>query len=341
MIRVCPWGVLRHRQPLAYAPIRAACDGRIGIVADPGDADVVSLAHSRDALRHGVELLAMRARRPGLRILVLSEEPYWDSTGPLDPALRHHMAPTRAGPLPVVFVNHANSDLFAFRRIPYFVLTDPRYLRHWRPLFRRNAAMTAAAWRAHFAQAPVAAAFVAEYRGGVPRRAPGAAGMTPLSAFRTRLAEACTGGTVLRIGRGWAGEAGRRQDLPDWHRDKLARLDLRCRYVSGIENTLCRDYVTEKVFDAFAVGAIPLYVAAAGQGVGRAVGGAGWLNLHGRTDAAAPGFDAGAPPGDDLIDGFRAAQARLDRLAQDRGAVADETAAFADRLVGVMERLLG
>ena len=82
--------------------------------------------------------------------------------------------------------------------------------------------------------------------------------MIGLSVYRTKVAEAVSGPGVLRVGKGW--DAGRpRQLLVDWHLDKLARLSGGTRLLGAYENVDQAEYISEKIFDAFAVGAMPLY----------------------------------------------------------------------------------
>src|SRR5690606_28792712 len=134
----------------------------------------------------------------------------------------------------------------AFETIPYFVTTTDDFFVRYARMFRRNAAMTPEAVLDHWRRAPIRAAFFAERRHGAQYdfREP-AEDLEGLCAYRTRLAEAMEGEGVLRVGKGWAPRAARRQDLPDWHLDKLATLDRRAYVVSGIENTHFRDYITE------------------------------------------------------------------------------------------------
>ena len=67
-------------------------------------------------------------------------------------------------------------------------------------------------------------------------------------------------GSVIREGKGWHSDQPR-QSLPDWHLDKLVQLDRQSLFVSALENTLVDHYLTEKIFDAYAVLSVPLYAA--------------------------------------------------------------------------------
>ncbi len=275
-------------------------------------------------------------RRP----VLLSEEPFWDTCWSPDPFGRYQTwAP---GPLPFAVLNHFTSDVFTTRALPYFLLTDPRYIAHYRPLFDRNAGVTAAQWQTRWQDARWDAAFLAERR-DADRHAPAFPdhdvwGLSPL---RSRITRHCKG-DVLRIGKGWEGGAPR-TELPDWHADKLALLDLNCRYVSALENTHQSNYVTEKVFDAFAVGAVPLYIATPGHDVHRYVGAGSWVNMADRLPTPdAPKsqpFDARVAPPAELAAAYVASQTRLARLFADQSAIEAELDALSDRLLRALTAL--
>jgi hypothetical protein len=63
------------------------------------------------------------------------------------------------------------------------------------------------------------------------------------------------------IGKGFTPNHEARQSLGDWHLDKLSRSYGAYSIVSAIENTHTKNYVTEKIFDAFACHSAPLYYA--------------------------------------------------------------------------------
>ena len=125
----------------------------------------------------------------------------------------------------------------------------------------------------------------------------------------------------------------------------MARLDGRARLQGAIENTHQPDYITEKFFDAFACGAVPLYYASPGHRIhDLGLPPESWLNLYGLTPAVAaerlrgwlegrfaPGFSA---------DTFAAAQARLNRLFCDRSAWGNERARLARALPRVLAEVL-
>ncbi|GGE25621.1 Glycosyltransferase family 10 (fucosyltransferase) C-term [Gemmobacter megaterium] len=339
MIRICVLGAWQHRQPLAYAPIQAACADRIALVEDPARADLLVVAHPLDLDQQGLRLGRLMAARPGLRLVLLSEEPFWDTVWNPDPFARWLDWPGPEAPLPVSVISHETTALYDFDRIPYFLLTDPRYLAHYRPLVARNARLRPADWARHFGQPLQDAAFMAARRRD-PKFSPAwpARDVLGLCLYRSTLAAATRKGQVLRHGKGWA-PGPPRQELADWHADKLDRLDMAFRHVSALENTHQHSYVSEKLLDAFAVGAIPLYMAGPGHRVDRLVPRGSWLDLWGQ--AAEQGIDPTLPPDAARLEAYAEAQARLHDLLSDPEAEARELDRFACALVAELRGVLG
>ena len=308
-----------RRTPLAYPHLAPLWADHLRFVTGP--ADLAVHGHPHDVIT--------RHRRP----VLLSEEPLWDALWSPDPLADVITLPTGR----VAQRNHHTSAIFAHHRIPTFLLTDPRYIRAYQGLFARNAALTPAAWRDRFAARARDAVFMAEWRDTADYDFTFPEGdVAGLCRWRTRLALA-TPGRVLRQGAGWPG-SGTRFDLTDWHGDKLRQLDHHARLVSGIENTHQPAYLSEKIFDAFAVGARPLYVASPAHRVhdlGLPPG--AWINLHGLApDQAAQAL----PAAED--DAFLADYALAQRLLRDLftdDAVAAERARLRDAVVGDLQRL--
>lgn len=340
MLTLCALGDHRNRQPFAYGSIRSACAGAFRLTDDPYLADAVILAHAGDLAAESAYLAHLQSRLPDLRVVLLSEEPFWDTVWAPDPLTRRQIWPGSEGPVPFSFLNHHTSQIFDFARIPYFLLTDPAYCARYASLFPRNAARSVADWRRHFDQADHDLAFMFERR-RTARYAPSfpRVGLFGLSSWRTRLALACDHSRVLRAGRGWA-PGPRRQELPDWHADKLDRLDGRCRMVAALENTHQRTYVTEKLFDAYAVGAAPVYCAAPGHAVERLAVPGSWLNLYDafRQDDLTPPRDIVEDQG--FLPAFQDAQASLAALFTDPDAVPAELARLCAALQAEFDQTL-
>lgn len=320
MIRVLPCGGFQNRNPLAYAPFRNRLAADLTLVDRPENADLLLISHHMDLDLFGTELYETMARNRHLRLVLLSEEPFWDTGWAPDPFSRDQQYQSPHGPLAYRVLNHQTTRIYRAERIPYFLLTDPRYLAHYRPLLDRNAGLSVAQWLAHFRNAELDAAFMGEKRLAERDRIGFAEqDVWGLSWYRTRFTQLCDRGRVLRLGKGWvAGPP--RQALPDWHSDKLDQLDLRCRYLGAFENTHQSDYVSEKIFDAFALGAVPLYFAAPSHAVQRLAGSGGWLNFY-ATPPRAPAFDPRRAVTLAEAEAYAAAQDRLARSFGDPAAV--------------------
>jgi len=338
--RVCLLGRHAHRTPLAYPPYRKLAAGRIAFVDRPEDADVVMTGFNLDLRENRAALAAARAARPGLRFLVVSEEPLWDSvwSDGLEAADRELAG--APGPLPYRVLSHVTSDLFRFRRLPYFVTTSDALIVRFRGLLAREAGRSAAGRLALWQAAPVRAAFIAEHRRD-PRLAVAAPGhdLEGLSVFRTEVAALMAGEGVLRAGKGWAGD-GRRQDLPDWHLDKLATLAGRAYVVSALENTHHPDYVSEKLFDAFAVGGLPVFHASPRHRVRDLVPEASFVNTHGLDAAAAAARLGALRPDLALAEAVGEGAAALARLVADTAALIDERRRIADGVMAAVAAVL-
>ncbi len=329
MIRVFKSGRHAHRTPLSYAALAPLFQADITLVDRPARADIYLFAHSLDVQDAPEDLVAdWRARRRP--VVILSEEPFWDTIWGRQPLARQIHVDTAFGTLPVIQLNHHTCNIFRFERIPYYLLTHHRFAAAYRWRFRRNAARSVADWRADFARREVDLTFMFERRPEPHHdvRWPGG-GIIGLCAWRTELANACagrsTGGVVERLGQSWQGGPVR-QDLADWHMDKITRLDGRARAIGALENTHQPDYITEKFFDAFACGARPLYFAAPDHRVhDLGLPGAAWRNLYGLEPDAAAGLVMGdSRPGADFLDAWHLAQTRLAALFDDTGLMVRE-----------------
>ncbi|SNR72619.1 glycosyltransferase family 10 domain-containing protein [Puniceibacterium sediminis] len=305
MIRVFPFGAYAHRLPLAYDTLRDLCSVSIAVTAEAVQADLLLVAHSRDLPA------AAAALHGDQKLVLLSEEPLWDTVWSADPLTRKQSLDTPTGAVPFTMLNHATSTVYDFARIPYFLLTDTAFFTRYASWFARNAGLSLSDWRERLATPRWDVAFMAELRQEAQFDVdwPGQ-DLFGLGARRTRIALACNTGSVLRTGAGW-NTLPRRQDLPDWHLEKYLDLDGQCRLLSAIENTHQDNYVSEKIFDAFAVGAVPLYIAGPAHRVRDVVPGAAFLNLYGLSPEAAGARIADFTASTEVLEAYVAAQTRL------------------------------
>lgn len=285
-----------NRTPLSYPPYRRAFAQKLDFTDVPGDADLLVFGASATIREHYAEALKVTANVSGDRLAVLSEEPLWDTTWGAEFDAPRAAVDFWKYQFEYAVLNHLTTDIFKFDRMPYFVTTEDHYAVRYANLFQRNAAMTPQEVLENWRKAPIRQAYYAERR--IDERYEFARPDLDLygyCGFRTRLAEAAPKDGVVRVGQGW-GEATRRQELPDWHLDKLAALDRRTFLCSGLENTHYPDYITEKLFDAFAVLAVPVYAASSGHRVRELVPEGSFINVFGLdADAAAEKLRAFEP----------------------------------------------
>lgn len=317
-IRLWLEGVHTRRTPFAYAALAPLWADSIAICDDPAAADLIVLAHP-------VDLLGLRADTArvleGNRVptALISEEPFWDSLfSPAPLASRVTLRAAHLGGLPAHQINHHMSPIFDFARIPYILLTEPGFIARYRLQFARNAARSAADWQDALANRSGRAVFMAERRPesfhdiALPH-----GDLLGLCAWRTRLAETYRTGVVDRLGASWHGGP-TRFDLPDWHADKITSLDGRAELISALENTHQPTYISEKLFDAFACGARPLYLASPGHRVhDLGLPPASWINLWGLDSTDAPRAIDSAPAFVEVAADYALAQQALATLFHD------------------------
>lgn len=306
-------------------------------VDSPAGADLILWAHPQDPAADDTALSGRAVQA------LFSEEPFWDTIfGPDALARRIRVPGPRGASVDLHQVNHHRSAVFAFDRIPYFLLTRPLYAERYAALFARNARLTPADWGAAFAARPAAPVFMAERRPEAFHDIHRPEGdLIGLCAWRTRLAEALP--RARRIGASW-GTGASRFTLTDWHQDKLDLLDGKARVLSAVENTHQPDYISEKLFDAFACGARPLYLASPGHRLhDLGLPEDSWVNLWGLTSAAAAdvvaGLDAPARWDAAFLAAYAEAQARLAALWTDPAVIAAERARLGRALVAELRRL--
>lgn len=330
MIRVHAFGNYANRQPLAYPQIRAHCVGQIRMVETLEQADIVTVSHTKDLDAHGATLKARLS--PDQRLVLLSEEPFWDTVWGQAPQQRYLQVQTPVGALSVTQLNHQTSTLYDFDRIPYFLLTHHHFRTRYGLWFRRNAQLSPQDWRTHFQQQAGQAAFVMARRRSARYEVPFC-----LCNQRTDVAEACT--SAVRLGQGW-GDQPPRQELPDWHLDKLLDLDRRFGFVGAIENTLLPNYITEKIFDAWAVGAIPLYMADAGHRVHDLARPDSWMNLLDVPLVEIPARLRGGDLPPERLEAYAAQQTDMARLFDSEAPTRAELDRLRDALVAEFKTVL-
>lgn len=258
--KVCLFGRHSNRTPLSYEPIQRIIGSRLKFVENPSHADVIVSGFNID-FRDGIdELIPLLKGAHKPKLAVISEEPLWDVTwsGPFRG--KDGKITAKEMEIEYTFLGHETSDIFDFEKIPYFLLTSNSYLVRYANMLSRFVKISAKEMCERWSKSSISAAFFMEKRkGDAYSKSFNDRGIKALSAYRTSVAEHMQPAKgVVCVGRGWSSDV-RRQTLPDWHLDKLAYLDGRTRILSAFENVHQRNYITEKIFDAFAVGSVPVY----------------------------------------------------------------------------------
>lgn len=311
---VCLLGQRANRIPLSYPPYRSLCNGRLTFTEDPAKADVLLFSFIED-LRNSFSIISDALnKKPRLKIVVLSEEPLWDTLWSGDFTQKQCSDQKNNPAIDYTFLNHFTTKIYEFRRFPYFITTCDHYYLRYANFFKRNARIDLNTLRNIWSKAPYRQAFFAEKRIGknYEIQLKNCHDVLGLCSYRSELAELAEPNS-LRVGQGW-GSFVRRQALPDWHLDKLATLDRQSFIVSALENTHQRDYITEKIFDAFAVLGVPIYFAGPQHAIHRLLPEGGYINLYGLTPADAARRIKEFMPDDSYVKAYRDSQSRLASL---------------------------
>lgn len=282
MIRVFKFGQHAHRTPLSYVALRNYFSGTVRLVERIDQADIIVFSHILDVER-SPHFLIEDWRRSGKPIVILSEEPFWDTIWgkrPLDPLI---YVETKYGTLPVVQINHQIGTVFEFAHVPYYILTNYRFQKAYKRMFQRNARKRASDWLRDWSTRALDVSFMFERRPEPYHWVEWPpANLIGLCSWRTEFAQCCRVLNVERLGKSWGGEVSRFELETDWHADKLHRLDGRSRMLGAIENTHQPRYITEKIFDAFSCGSLPIYYANPSHKIhGYKLPTESWINVSG------------------------------------------------------------
>lgn len=283
MIRTFKTGLHAHRTPLSYPALRPLFQYDILQVSDPDDADILIFGHILDIQDAPVDVIESW-RRKQQPVVLLSEEPFWDTVWGRQPGLRDIEIDTTHGLLPVTQLNHHTSQIFNFECIPYYLLTNHRFAVSYAARFMQNRALSAAQWRARFQQYSHDLVFMFERRPETHHNVVWRDyDIIGLCAWRTEVAEISgTTKRVARLGHSWDKDIAKRQETVDWHLDKLVSRNGQQRILAAFENTHQPFYVSEKFFDAFACGALPAYFASDNHGIHRfSLPDTSWINCYG------------------------------------------------------------
>lgn len=260
--KVFLFGNHSHRTPLSYPDCQYPLVEYVDIVDSLDTADIAVTGNRVDFIRNAQVIADWHEAKEDRQLYVISEEPYWDTMWDKEFRRSATIRDFAGKKIPFKRLNHVTSELFKWQTFPYYVTTENNFFARYAALFQRNAKLTADDWLAHWRQCQYPTAFIAEKRDeerfnvSFPE-----IDIENYCALRSGLAEESLSRGGFVEGKGWFSDSLIRQELDDWHLDKLTKLDMSTAIVSAIENTHQVDYVTEKVLDAFAVGGVPIYAA--------------------------------------------------------------------------------
>ncbi|MDO6838031.1 glycosyltransferase family 10 [Paraglaciecola chathamensis] len=276
---------------MAYEVYRPYFEAYIEFVEDIENADFVVLGFMENL--NGLHEKISKARKvnPDLKVIVISEEPLWDTVSGGDFQSKSTQAEFGGSLIPFFNLNHVTSSIFDFEYIPYFLTTNDEMFARYGLLFSRNRLLSGTKFQQIWQMSKEKTVFLMQkrleslYSVKYPDD-----DIYGLSQLRCKYAIKNQGDNVKILGPGWE-DKGRRQELPDWHLDKISRFDRKVNIMSAIENTHLHTYITEKIFDAFAMCAIPIYYAAKQHRVFSVVEDKSFINLYGSNiNASLPSF---------------------------------------------------
>lgn len=281
-LRVALVGRHANRTPLSYPVYRQLFEKKVRFVEDVYSADAIILGYSIDIESITSNFPGLIKNRPDLRFLVISEEPLWDSLSPNVMCDNEVIWHTSEGSVNIEVINHVTSTVFDFSSIPYFLTTNSSYIARYIRSFQWTLNnITPSALLSQWKRNKGSVVFMQQYRNSSEYNYSNSSlGVMGLSRYRSFLGDKIANKTLsnpcVALNNSMT-----RQQLPDWHLDKITRLRGTYSYLSCIENTLLNNYLTEKIFDAFATGNIPLYYANPEHRVFEFVDGRVVLNLFG------------------------------------------------------------
>lgn len=281
-IKIFLLGRHSHRTPLSYPVYREIFSNYLTYVSDINEADLIILGFVIDIKDHYNEIRSSLARNPHQKIIVLSEEPLWDTVYSGDYTKKMNYYDVDGVKIPFIYLNHVTTQIYNFDKVPYFITTSNDYFIRYSFMFKRNSNLTSDELIEKWSKTIYKYVFYAEKRTGkwhfVQNKNLDVYGLCLL---RTELTETINHPRTLKVGKGW--ENGTiRQELPDWHLDKIVNLDQKSFILSALENTHHPYYITEKIFDAFAVAGIPLYYASEKHAIYRLIKKNSFINIFNR-----------------------------------------------------------
>lgn len=249
-----------NRTPLSYSEYRTFFSIYFDFTSNIFEADVVITGFSIDINGLIEKYGSYLEKNPRIKVLVISEEPLWDLMSPNHPTERYATITYKDVSLSFATANFFNSNIFKFDKLPYFITTESKYAARYafeikKHLVNFNDQILKQDWT----EKNKKISFLQQKRQSEVQYHK-EFGEIALSSYRTNLAVLLDESVAEKKGLGWK-DGVARQQLPDWHLDKLLTNRGKYPLFSAFENTHVDNYITEKIFDVFMLGSFPLYYA--------------------------------------------------------------------------------
>lgn len=333
-------GNYSHRTPMGYAAYRPLFEKYFEFVGIE-NADVVVVAWTKDIALIADDFLKAKDKNPQIKLVVISEEPLWDTLWSPSFTKKHDSILINGNKVDYYVLNHLTSKIFDFEKIPYFITTEDHYFARYSVIFNRNRQLKHDYFKKFWPCAQYQSVFMAIKR--LEERfefSLDSENIIGLSRYRSLIAEdQRKNSDVLVTGFGWAEEVPR-QELDDWHLNKLFKLDGKVRILSAIENTHQINYISEKFFDAYAIGAIPLYFASGDHLINKIVHPSSYINLYGLSVEEVNELLHGLSFDDTFFSYYLDTQTRLFELFSDPFILINERMKLVDCVLSELRKIL-
>ena len=275
-MKVFLFGKHSCRTPLFYKPYQKACASELTVVKDSSEADAFVTGFSKDYEDDIDKLRSALRMNPQLKLFVISEEPLWDTIYAKNyqaSIIDSKTCLKSDDSIQFTYLSHHTSDIFDYSHLPYFITTNPVYISHYisllskwllKPKNSRHVFLKASNKQPFFMLAERRTEHWFSFDES-------SLGLRCLCQERSHLGDKLFDHGVVS-GKGFQNHTIVRQELHDWHLDKLLSSYGRYKCVSAIENTFHVNYVTEKIFDAYAVGGIPVYYSSSQHSINKKLG---------------------------------------------------------------------
>ncbi len=261
-LKVALVGPRSNRTPLAYEPYRRLFEKFFDYVTS-SEADILVFAMSFEIKEFFTANPDQLSSLTEHSVWLISEEPLWDTVWNYeDHTKKFYNLVINGTAIRVNQISHFVNSPYKNLDFPYFLTTDDKFFKYYLLFF--NSRLEVKQLPHHKKLGVGLLEFMNNY--SRPEVINSHGNLIGLGGYRVRLAQYLRHlGMFHVVGQGWAGEKyfpqPTRQQAVDFHLQKLTALESQFGFMLAIENTLQKNYVTEKIFDAFASGSIPIYYA--------------------------------------------------------------------------------